>query len=980
MKKYIYIFLIFTEFTLFSQQNLIQYVNPFIGTGGHGHTFPGASVPFGMVQLSPDTRLDGWDGCSGYHHSDKVIYGFSHTHLSGTGCSDYGDILIMPVTGKYSLNNKQYSSKFNHKNEKATPGYYSVQLDKYDIFTELTASARCGYHKYSFKGKKSKYILIDLKHRDEVIDSKFEFVNDTTIIGYRFSKNWADNQKVFFAIVFSEKIHKFDVAKDNKINENATLYSKSKYCFSGFINGKNLIGICSFDTNINNLELKVGISAVSTENALKNINSEIANKSFAQVKTEAEAKWQKELSKIIVEGQSEADKVKFYTALYHCYLQPNLYSDATGEYRGRDDKIHQADFDYYTVFSLWDTYRAYHPLMTIIDTKRTNDWIRTFLKQYEQGGRLPVWELSSCETNCMIGYHSVPVIADAIMKNIGDFDKNLALKAMLHSANLDHFGLKSYKNNQYISADDEHESVSKTLEYAFDDWCIAQTAKKIDNTEIYNEFIKRSQYYKNIFDPKTDFMRARSNGDWVNNFNPTDVNNNYTEGNSWQYSFYVPHDVNTLIDLMGGKKAFYEKLEELFTTKDKLTGREQVDITGLIGQYAHGNEPSHHIAYLFNYVNSPNRTQELVRKIMSEFYTDKPDGLIGNEDCGQMSAWFVLSAMGFYQVAPGSNEYTIGSPLFDKITINLENGKNFIIKAKNNSPENIYVQSLKLNGKPLYNTFLSHNDLNQGGEIEFVMDKYKSNFGIRDIDCPKSKIDNQIVLSPIINFDNRVFKESAAVSITTSDTNAVIYYTTDDTYPYPATAKKYNNRLIKINNSTIIKAIAVSNGKSSPLSQANLYKAQDDKKIKIISKVSPGYQGDGPDGLIDNLRGNTNFRLGGWHGYQGLDFEAIIELNNKKIINEISAGFLQDSRSWVVFPKEVSYYCSDNGKDFKLIDKAFPKANIDSLDPQIENIGIKTNISAKYIKIIAKYYGKLPARHQGAGGESFIFIDEITIK
>ncbi|HKR59317.1 MAG TPA: GH92 family glycosyl hydrolase, partial [Pyrinomonadaceae bacterium] len=612
------------------QLNLTRLVDPFVGTGGHGHTFPGATLPFGMVQLSPDTRLTGWDGCSGYHYSDHIIYGFSHTHLSGTGISDYGDILLMPTVGDihFEANPAEprngYASQFSHKNETAQPGYYSVRLDDDDVFAELTATARTGFHRYTFPKSDRANIILDLAHRDRVRESYLHVIDKTHVVGFRRSEAWAKDQIVYFALEFSRPFI------ESKLNSNATAQEAR---------GTDLKAGFRFSTQDGAPVLvKVGISAVSIEGARANLQAEINHWDFERVKTDADRIWNTELAKIVVTSGNQIHLKNFYTALYHSMLAPNLFMDVDRKYRGRDFQTHTAkDFDNYTVFSLWDTFRAAHPLYTIIDQRRTRDFINTFLAQYEQGGRLPVWELAANETDTMIGYHAVSVIADAAAKDIDGFDRKLALKAMKHSAEQKHFGLAPYADHGFMNMEEERESVSKTLEYAYDDWCIAELARLEDQTADHERFSARAQYYKNVFDRATGFMRPRTNAQWLIPFDPREVDFNFTEANSWQYSFFVPHDITGLITLMGGKPAFVAKLDALFTADSKTTGREQADITGLIGQYAHGNEPSHHMAYLYNYANQPWKTQARVRQILDNFYQPKPDGLIGNEDCGQMS-------------------------------------------------------------------------------------------------------------------------------------------------------------------------------------------------------------------------------------------------------------------------------------------------------------------------------------------------------
>ena len=571
------LWVILASLTTAQTKNFAQYVNPFIGTGGHGHTFPGATLPFGMVQLSPDTRIDGsWDGCSGYHYSDDFIYGFSHTHLNGTGVSDYGDIMLMPTLNNKSFDQKEYGSKFSHKNEKATAGYYQVLLDKYNINVQLTTTTRVGLHEYTFNKAGDASIILDLNHRDKLLEGEVKVVDDKTIYVYRKSEAWATNQKIYAKIQFNTPL---------KITSTKTGSIQSKK-FDG-----NQIAL-AFGKKVKKGEkilVKVTLSTTGFDGTDVNAK-ELTTFDFKKTKENAEKVWNKELSKIEVKS-TDKDKLSiFYTALYHTMIQPNIAQDLNGNYLGRDGKIHLANnFDYYSVFSLWDTFRGAHPLYTLIEKRRTVDFINTFIAQYEQGGRLPVWELASNETDCMIGYHSVSVIADAMVKGLKGFDYEKAFEASKHSAMLDHLGLKAYKANGFIAIDDEHESVSKTLEYAYDDWCIAQMALILNKKEDYTYFIERSQYWKNLFDKQSNFIRPKKNGGWATPFDPKEVNNNYTEANGWQYTFFVPQDINGMIAMYGGKDKFASKLDELFSTTSDMTGRQQVDVTGLIGQYAHGN-------------------------------------------------------------------------------------------------------------------------------------------------------------------------------------------------------------------------------------------------------------------------------------------------------------------------------------------------------------------------------------------------------
>ncbi len=733
MKNQILLALLFLALCTSAQSpDYTQYADPFVGTGDHGHTFPGPTMPFGMVQLSPDTRLKGSDGCSGYHYSDKVIYGFSHTHLSGTGCSDYGDVLLMPTVGKPQFSNKKYSSSFSKSSEKASPGYYSVFLDKPKVKVELTVTKRTGLHKYTFPKSSSSNIILDLTHRDYAKQGEINITGNNEISGMRLSTAWAKNQYVYFVIQFSKPFTKSGIVKANVLTPNA------KHDTGSFLKA-----YVSFETTDGEvIYAKVGISAVSIEGARKNLEAEQPGWEFDKTVASAKAEWNKELSKIEIESKDASVMRTFYSAMYHSMTPPNLYQDVDGKYRGRDLKIHETkDFTYYTVFSLWDTYRAEHPLLTLIDRKRTLDFVKTFLTQYEQGGLLPVWELSSCETNCMIAYHCVPVITEAYMKGITNFDTNEALAAMKKSAMDDRAGLGSYIKNGYIKKLDAGESVSKTLEYSYDDWCIAQFAKKLGKMDDYNYFIKRAQNYKNLFDPSTGFMRPKQEG-FISPFDPFAVTHDYTEANAWQYSFYEPQDMTGEIKLMGGKEKMARMLDSLFNVPSKMHGHAQSDISGMIGQYAHGNEPSHHLIYEYDYVGQPWKAQFMLRRVMNELYHDAPAGLSGNEDCGQMSAWYILSALGFYELCPGSDHYDIGSPIVDKAVIHFENGKTFTIKANNNSKGNVYIQSAKLNGSNYTKSYFNYTDIANGGELEFNMSAEPNKaWGSSDSDVPVTKID-----------------------------------------------------------------------------------------------------------------------------------------------------------------------------------------------------------------------------------------------
>lgn len=969
-----------------------RYVNPFIGTGGHGHTFPGASVPFGMVQLSPDTREDNWDGSSGYHYSDNTIWGFSHTHLSGTGIPDYCDILFAPTIGepeffarKGDLSENGYASTFKHENEKAEPGYYSVKLDEGDITAEMTATTRVGFHRYTFPvGTTEANLILDLKHRDKVLDSELRVTGPNRIEGYRRSSSWAKNQIVYFVAEFSEPFTDHGVVLNDDGQREAAVKAK----------GTNIKAFFRFEAK-KPLLVKVALSPTGISGARKNLLAEVPHWNFEKVRADAKAVWNKELSQIEVSGGTDAQMTNFYTALYHTKIQPNLFQDFDKGYLGLDKKVHTADgFTNYTVFSLWDTFRAAHPLYTIIDQRRTADFINTFIRQYEQGGRLPVWELAANETDTMIGYHAVSVIADAMAKGIEGFDYEKAFEAAKHSAELDHFGLEAYKQRGYISMEDEHESVSKVLEYAYNDFCIAEMARILERRQLSNvknlsemqkggsyvrdrlKYTQRAQYYKNLFDRETGFMRPKQNGNWIAPFQPNEVNFHFTEGNSWVYSFFVPQDVSGLMELYGGKANFVKKLDELFTTDQKLAGRFQPDITGLIGQYAHGNEPSHHIAYLYNYAGEPWKTQVYVRKILDEFYKPTPDGLIGNEDCGQMSAWYILSALGFYQVNPGQPIYALGTPLFKEAKINLENGKTFVIKAPNVSDKNIYVASVKLTGKAHKKSFITHDDLMRGGTLEFVMSDKPNRTWFTE--SPVSQIKGDFPVVPTVEA-KRVFRGETEVKITTPDANAKIFYSLDESEPSEKSAEY--TKPFAISETTTVKAVSINaKGEKSLAVESRINKIPHDWTIKIFSRYNRQYTGGGDVGLIDGIRGTLNFASGEWQGYQPDDLIAVIDLQRETEIKRVGGGFLQDARPWIWMPTRIEFEVSTDGTNFRKVAEIKTDVAVDDMKPQIKDYRQEiAPVKARYVRVRAYNLGKIPAWHPGAGDDAFIFADEIFI-
>ena len=750
------------QYEITKKKDFSSYVNPFVGTGGsqlngHGNTYPGATYPFGMVQLSPDNGKSGPLYCSGYSYNDDIIAGFSHTHLSGTGAGDLADISFMPTTKEikniyfeqpeefiqeyiaktgiklneyYDTEEKnpsfkkhlllKYLSRISHEQEEAFPGYYAVNLIEDDIDVELTATEFVGFHKYTFPENTEKNVILNLGfsiNRGKPVQTYLEQRSPNQFVGYRVTDGWGGIHKVYFAIEFQ------DTPKDYRV------FNVEKNPSKNSVEGKGVQGVFTFDGSKSDTVLfKVGLSSADIDGALADLKTvEKYGWNFEKVKISTRSKWNEVLSKIKITSNNEEQKRIFYTALYHSYLTPNRFSDVNGNYKGFNNKVeHAKNYKQYTVFSLWDTFRALKPFLAIMEPALYSDIVNSMLAKYKQTGILPYWEIYGTEGGSMIGYHSVPVIADAILKGIGTFDKELALQAMIDVSNHDRKGLGSYLKYHFVPTDKEKDAtVSKTLEFSYDDWCIAQAAKHLGKEDVYKEYMKRSEYYKNVYDPDYKLMRGKnSDGAWYEPFEPRFGeygNPHYTEANAWQYSFFVPHDTNELVEMMGGKKDFEMMMDSLFTQSSEVLGRWTEDIVGRIGQYAHGNEPSHHVGYLYDFIGKDKKTQFWVDKIMNSLYTDSPDGLCGNDDCGQMSAWYVFSAIGFYPVNPLDGRYYFGSPQFEKVEINLPNGNKLVVKAKNASDKNIFIRSKKLNGEILDRSYITYEELIEGGLLEFEM-------------------------------------------------------------------------------------------------------------------------------------------------------------------------------------------------------------------------------------------------------------------
>jgi predicted alpha-1,2-mannosidase len=917
-------------------------VNVFTGTGGHGHTFPGATAPFGMVQLSPDTRLDGWDGCGGYHYSDSIIYGFTHTHLQGTGVSDYGDILFMPTNGhtkEKTLWRDAIASRFAHNMEVGSPGFYGVRLSDYGIDARMTASTHAGMHEYKMQPGDSCLLFLDFMHRDKLLYYDLHFYGDTAISGYRVSEAWATEQHTYFYAVFSQPF----VANDQLMQRSKSVNEKGETKIE-----YEMIQAFQFlflPTEKNELIIRVGISGVDEEGAKRNLYAEMPVADFRYNKQKVEEEWQKVFEKapaptLFPTGQGLEN---YRTSLYHCYTVPNVWSDVDGRYRGMDNKIHTAEgYTRYTVFSLWDTFRAYHPMMCKLEPERTKDWMKTFLEMYKERGELPVWELAGNETYCMIGYHSVPVVAEAYQQGIRFSNKEDELKmleAMIATSNGPQDEKKAYVKYGYVPGDEFSESVSKTLEFAYDDFCISRYAEMIGEKAVAAEYAIRSQNWKNVFDPETKFMRARVNGGFATPFDPYQVNFHYTEANAWQYRFFVPHAIPELMELMGGPKEFEAELDKLFNAPTQTTGREQADITGLIGQYAHGNEPSHHMAYLYSYVNR-DKVHMYRDSIMKTLYSPTPDGLCGNEDCGQMSAWYVVSAWNTYPICPA--DYTGWWQDYDP------------------TPEFI-VQ-------------------NQGYPSPFPT-------GL--------SLEKKIVPAPIITAPNRAFVQNQLVTITCTEPNVEIVveyrdernkvnsfvYTApfmiDDACEIRAQAKKRKSETQSQSAPQYIQ---------SSWTTATYYKRPDNLIMKEAPSYDAQYTAGGDYALIDGIRGKLDFRTGVWQGVNG-PLETIIELKKAKTIHSIQLNTYQDIRPWIWFPSKVQFSISKDGTSWdEVYNTTFTELQkkegamthnfiFDAPEPYKVDL-----TQVKYVKIIATpAFDQIPNWHLGAGGKPWIFADEIII-
>lgn len=924
------------------QANLYEQVDPFIGTDFHGHTFPGATSPNGLVQLSPDTRWDGWDACSGYHYTDNSLYGFSHTHLSGTGASDLGDVLFIPTSDpqlfRDSIGQQNLpKTGFSHDKEQAHAGYYAVTMDN-AIKVELTTTPLVGVHRYSYPEDQEQAVVIDLVNlkRQPMVRTEFAQVNDHEVTGLQVTDGWTPGQHIYFCARFSKPIKGLEVYENGKLLQGTTS------------EGDSIRSILSFEKGAAPLEVYVGLSTTSYEAAKENLDKELQGRSFDQVKEANEQSWETVLSKIEVPMGKERDLTVFYTALYHAFIAPNRTSDLAGTYRGNDREVHTlpAGQVQYSTLSLWDTYRTLHPLLTLLDHELVDNVVGSMLRMYDEQGELPIWPLMSGETYCMIGYHSVSVIADAYLRGIGSMDANRALDAMIHSSNINRKGSDYYVKYGYIPADRKNESVSCTLEYSYDDWAIAMMAKAMGREDVYTTYRTRALNYTNLFDGSTGFFRGRHlDGAWVADFDPYAVSRNYTEATAWHYRYGPQHDVNGLIQLHGGRDAFLATLDATFGDKRQHSGQMQ-DITGLLGQYAHGNEPSHHVAFLYTYAGQPWKTQELTRRLLDEMYSDEPDGIVGNEDCGQMSAWYIMTAMGFYPVTPGSGEYVLTTPLFPEVRLNLAGGKQLVVKA-NEPYTNHYIKSVSLNGQPLDRLFITYDEIMAGGELRFEL----TNEPVQDYAVSRDpySLTQEETASPVYTTtDISLFDGEVSPELQSATPGAEIYYTLDGSEP-TMQSTKYTGPF-SITEDTTIKAIAVGGGKPSRPSTLLATKAVLAPAVQVATPAE-GFE----------------YRL-----YEG-SFGSVAEIEKGKFIksgmtSEVSNELRHQEEFYGLIFEGVIEIPQDGVYEFTLGSDDGSVLEVDGL-PIVLNDGSHSFVSATGKAALAQGYHRVRIRYwQGAEG------------
>ena len=960
-------------------------VDPFIGTGGHGHTYPGATVPFGMVQVSPDTRLDGWDGCGGFHITDDVVYGFSHTHLQGTGVSDYGDVLLMPTVGPVDTGTvwrERYRDHFVPGSQSAHAGYYRCELERSAVEVEVTAGPRVGWHRWTLAERDTLQLIVDLDHRDALINYGMYPLDDSTLVGQRVSENWAEEQHVYFAMRFNRPFEWLDQMAE----------LEAQYGPDGLLNQEmTFVPIFSLIFNdVKSITSRVALSFVDIEGAVKNLDSEaVDSEGFDGARLAAEEAWDKALSRVQIEESDPAERTVFYTALYHSLTVPNLATDVDGRYRGTDLRIHNAQpgSPRYTVFSLWDTFRATHPLLNVLEPERTEVFIQNFIDMDREGGQLPMWELASNYTGCMIGYHAVPVIADAWAKGLRGFDADAALDAMISAATAHELSKPVWDSLGYLPLEKESESVSKTLEYAFDDACIARMAESMGRMEVANRFGRRAQGWQNLFNPDNRFLQPRYGAAWREAFDPTEVTFEYTEANGWQYNFFVPHDVSRHMALLGGPEGYSDMLQEMFAGSSRMSGRHQSDITGLIGQYAHGNEPSHHMAYLPAFAGHPERTQQLVDSICDVMYTDLPDGLSGNEDCGQMSSWYIWSALGFYPVTPGSDQYVIGTPRYSAYTWTLPNGNVLDVTVNRESPESIYIHGFSMNGEPRAKSWISHKDLMAGGNWTFDLRDtpvLEDGWAKSSSDWPVSDWtlgDAEFVPAPYLNAPRSYSGDHIEVSIGNIDPDARVgYRILEDGESAPSGAFRDLNGPVEVHGTQSIQLVAEKNGQSSAVVTGRVASVNPDYQVKVRYPFANQYAAGGERALIDGIRGEgSDFRTGDWQGYFGKPAEVTVDLGSLHKVSAMRVGVLQDVKSWIWAPEQIVCSVSVNGQDFKVFGLGNTAMSPEDYTPQTERLSFEGDAEARYLKLELSQFngGQIPEWHLGRLNPTWVFADEL---
>ena len=923
-------------------------INPFIGTAAHGHTHPSAQAPFGMIQLGPNTRYDGWDGCSGYHYTDSVLLGFSTTHLSGTGISDYGDLLIGPSRADGEL------LVMDKATEEASAGHYRIRL-KNGIVMESTAAERAGILRIVFPEGDAAKIEIDLSHRDHAFSSSFDAVDDRTWHGHRHSAAWTTNQKWHFALA---------------ANVPGDLERIDSLHFT--------IDFGSLDT----LELSIGVSGTDIAGAEKNLAATPHARDFDAMHEHTRGLWANELGKSVAYHSDSDWRAVYATALYHAYSVPNLWSDVDGRYRGMDDRIHRDTvFEHYTIFSLWDTYRTAHPLYVITQPERTAAFLNDFLDMYDQYGRLPIWELAANETNCMIGYHSVSVIADAVGKGY-PIDTARALEALSATATSDCDGIPAYMKYGFLSIEDESESVSKTLEYAYDDACISWAAKALGDPALAQTFNQRATAYRSLVDPESGWMRARNNGNFLPDFDPRQVNNQYTEANSYQYSFAPVHDLDhwknmlaTYLDKPSGEAALYDQLEALFNAPEQTTGRTQSDITGLYGQYAHGNEPSHHIAYLYNATDSVHKTQERVWEILYRFYQNDPEGLSGNEDCGQMSSWFVMASWGLYPLVPGEARYALSAPFWDRIELTVGDRRAVVIETEGPGP---YIAEWST-GRDVNAIWIDHETLLAAGQWYVKRSERPTQFGRANL--YRNSLNNGTPPAPVIELPISISEKTVGTVRPLSPHSIGVRVTGDLTI-------KHGRDQVEIiaTGSGTIEVLARHIENRHHISRSRVYWRDDRWTAKWVKGVpNKQYTAGGPQAMVDGIRGETHWRKGHWVGIQGEDAELAITSEEPIEVDSIAVGMLKEIRSWIAFPGAVSVWAGPLEGELTLwgrYEVEHPLGEGWTDEPVIRNAIFRApegGAKIRRVKVVYENAGTLLYWHLGAAGESFFFVDEVVI-